>query len=618
MKVKSLWLCGKLHTHIFSSKSKIDAKSVTILEKTIKNTRRAEKLLGKSSIIEITDILDLKQEGSVTKRPFVEKSPDYKCEFIKFDSFMQSVGNTTKKQQEDESQISANDKKEFIPLNQMLEFEQKRKGPNSKWFEGFPWDDEIDVANREIFGNKDFRENQREIINATKSNRDVLALIPTGGGKSLTFQLSAMTEDGVSIVIMPLLSLIEDQMNQMEEIGVPCIFIHTYNDISVVFDQLINGNLTVKLLFITPEKISQNQQAKDLLLNLYNERKLMRFVIDEVHWVSNWGQDFRPDYVKLSQLKDTYPGIPILGLTATATNQVKADICKTLQIEESLCFQSSFNRPNLFYEVRAKQKKFFVSQIAEFIKTKYSNMSGIIYCLSKKECESLSKELSTTYRMKWNYFHAGLSVEKRKKIQKAWMQNEYYIIVATVAFGMGINKKDVRFVIHTSFPKSIEAYSQECGRAGRDSKPAHCLLFYSYMDRKMQDFFIMNPTTISTEERKEENIHNLYKMLDYLEEAVLWRRKLQLSLLGEDFRAKKCNNNWDNWKKNEDIDEMEMTSKAMKIIECIQSVGEGWATINQLITIVRGNSISSIPATWRSRASNTHGILSTLHEYEIK
>ena len=196
-------------------------------------------------------------------------------------------------------------------------------------------------------------------------------------------------------------------------------------------------------------------------MNIYKANKLKRFVIDEVHCVSHWGQDFREDYLKLSVLRERYPGVPILGLTATATQQVKADISRLLCLKNALYFQSSFNRPNLFYEIVKKNKNKLTDHIAEMIKENYINKSGIIYCLTKKECEKMCAELKSKFKIKCEYFHAGLPHNKRKEIQRKWMKDECYVIIATVAFGMGINKKDVRFVFHTAFPKSIEAYSQE-------------------------------------------------------------------------------------------------------------------------------------------------------------
>ena len=227
--------------------------------------------------------------------------------------------------------------------------------------------------------------------------RDVIALIPTGGGKSLTFQLSAITEKGVTVVFMPLLSLINDQITQMREIGVEWQFLQKPNDIMEIYNLMGNNELTTKILFITPEKITHSGQARSLIDTLYCEKMLERFVIDEVHWVSSWGQDFRPDYLKLSLLKESYPDIPILGLTATATNQVKADIQKLLKLDHLLYFQSSFNRPNLFYEIKTLKKSKWEEDISKIWKehAEGSNklQSGIIYCLRKKETESIAKTL---------------------------------------------------------------------------------------------------------------------------------------------------------------------------------------------------------------------------------
>lgn len=228
-----------------------------------------------------------------------------------------------------------------------------------------------------------FRENQREIINATKSGWDVIALISTGGGKSLTFQIPAATESGISIVIMPLLSLIADQIRQMREIGVPCIFIERSDDIKRVRRELERGELQTKLLFFTPEKLCKSKGVRDLMKDLYDRKLLERFVIDEAHCVVHFGMDFRPDYLELKCWREEYPGVPILGLTATATPRVMADIAKILNMYNTQFFQSSFNRPNLFYEVVQKKRNTMTSEIAEFIKCRNDNESGIIYCLTK-------------------------------------------------------------------------------------------------------------------------------------------------------------------------------------------------------------------------------------------
>ena len=251
-------------------------------------------------------------------------------------------------------------------------------------------------------------------------------------------------------------------------------------------------------------------------------------MIDEVHCVSHWGQDFRKDYLHLDILKKRFPTCPILGLTATATQKVKDDIAKRLGITNKVIyFQSSFNRPNLLYEIRdKKQIKDIEHDVKIMLKTRFAGKSGIIYCVSRKDCERLAENLRRNHKIKCDFYHAELPYSRRQEIQRNWMNNEIQVIIATIAFGMGINKRDVRFVIHYSMPKSLEGYVQECGRAGRDQKKAECILYYAYSDRKLNDYFICQGG--GTGVRKKENLHALYSILEYCEEPNLCRRMMQL------------------------------------------------------------------------------------------
>lgn len=357
----------------------------------------------------------------------------------------------------------------------------------SLWSIGsFKWDRDIINNNKLIFGHDKFRETQREIINAIISKRNVFVTMPTGGGKSLLYQLPSLILDGVTIVIEPLVSLIEDQITILKRLGIPAEFIGAgqKNEIDI-YRELCSPNNKTKIIITTPEKLIISDRFISIMDKLHQKNKLSLFVIDECHCVSIWGHDFRPQYKNLSDLKTRYPNTPILSLTATATLDVKIDIIKMLNLqsdkENVVSFTSSFNRPNLSYKILPKKSKTIIDEIEKIIKDDHEGQSGIIYCLSKKDCESVSSELSER-GFKCNHYHAGLTSEKKKLIQNQWLNDELQFICATIAFGMGINKPDVRFVIHYSIPKSLECYYQESGRAGRDGHPASCILFFSKRD----------------------------------------------------------------------------------------------------------------------------------------
>src|SRR3989344_8157057 len=332
------------------------------------------------------------------------------------------------------------------------------------------------------FGYEEFRPLQEEIIERVLQGKDCVVLMPTGGGKSLCFQLPALMSDGVAIVISPLISLMKDQVDALRANGIAADLINStlsQGEIADVMERAKAGKL--KILYMAPERLSV-LGFEDFLHGL----QICLIAIDEAHCISEWGHDFRPDYRNLKMLRKKFPRIPIIALTATATENVRKDIVRQLDLAEAQMFISSFNRPNLSYEVLPKKDSF--GSILALLRD-YHDASVIIYCFSRKDTEMLVDKL-TTHGFSAAAYHAGLDAKKRMENQERFIRDEIHIMVATIAFGMGIDKPDVRLVIHHSLPKSIEGYYQETGRAGRDGLPSRCVLLFSYADKFKHDYFI--------------------------------------------------------------------------------------------------------------------------------
>ncbi len=366
------------------------------------------------------------------------------------------------------------------------------------------------------FGYDSFLPNQEEIINNILDQKDTIAIMPTGGGKSLCFQLPALALDGTAIVISPLIALMKDQVDALKANGVLAQFFNSsqpYEEQQQVLKDLQSGNL--KLLYVAPESLPQlNFILKTIKIGL--------FAVDEAHCISSWGHDFRPAYTQLKSLKEQFPNVPLIALTATADRATREDIAVQLAIPNAETFIASFDRPNLYLDVRPGQNR--NKQIFDFLRN-HKGECGIIYCLSRKSTEKLAATLSAK-GYKAEAYHAGLTSEERTQIQENFINDISPIIVATIAFGMGIDKSNVRWVIHYNMPKNIDGYYQEIGRSGRDGQPAHTILFYSFADVIMLRKFAEGTETEAYQLAK------LERMQQYAE-ALSCRRKALLGYFGE-------------------------------------------------------------------------------------
>jgi ATP-dependent DNA helicase RecQ len=448
---------------------------------------------------------------------------------------------------------------------------------------------------KQYFGFTSFRPLQEEIIRDALAGKDVFALLPTGGGKSLCFQLPSMIRPGLTVVVSPLIALMKDQVDALQASGVPATFLNSSLAQGASRPRLRGlHNGEYRLLYVAPERLMLSGFLSDL--QRWNVRLL---AIDEAHCISEWGHDFRPDYRQLAGLRPRFPDVPMMALTATATGRVRHDIVTQLKLREPACYVASFNRPNLTYRVFAKQKPY--AQVLEFLRARPRD-SGIIYCQARKTTESLAERLSED-GVKAKPYHAGLTPTERTEHQELFLRDEARVICATIAFGMGINKPNVRFVLHYDLPKNIEGYYQETGRAGRDGLPSDCILLFSAGDVVKQMKFIEEKPS-----RQEQQIarEQLQQMVHYAECSACRRGEL-LGYFGEDAAVDNCGG-CDNCLAPRAT--FDGTLAAQKFISCVYRIREKnrfSVGLNHVIEVLTGAETEKVRR-WGHEKLSTYGI----------
>jgi bloom syndrome protein len=390
----------------------------------------------------------------------------------------------------------------------------------------------------------------------------------------------------------------QDQVDHLQKLKIQAVLINsevTAEHRSFVFSALRDPKVEqfIQLLYVTPEMLSKSQALEKTFQELYERGKLARIVIDEAHCVSQWGHDFRPDYKALGEVRKQYPGVPVMALTATATENVKVDVIHNLGMDGCDVFSQSFNRPNLTYEVRPKGRgKETLDSIAETIKTLYEGKSGIIYCLSRANCESIAEKLQKEYGIKAKHYHAGMEAQEKADIQKRWQAGEFNVIVATIAFGMGIDKPDVRFVIHYTIPKSLEGYYQETGRAGRDGKRSGCYLYYGYGDTTQLQRMINNGE--GSWEQKERQKQMLRNVVQFCENKSDCRRVQVLAYFNEHFSRENCDNSCDNCKSGSTFEVQDLTEHAKAAVRLARRLAKEKVTLLHCVDVYRGSRVKKI------------------------
>jgi len=448
---------------------------------------------------------------------------------------------------------------------------------------------------KQSFGFDSFRPLQEEIIRDALADRDVFALLPTGAGKSLCFQLPALARTGLTVVISPLISLMKDHVDALTASGVAATFLNSTlkaNEMGARMLALRDGKY--HLLYVAPERL----MMPGFLANL-KEWPVSLIAIDEAHCISEWGHDFRPEYRQLAQLRQFFPLTHLMALTATATRRVQTDIVKQLQLREPSCYVASFNRPNLSYRVQAKDGAY--KQLLRFVKS-HAEDSGIVYCQSRNNAENLAKRLNED-GVRAESYHAGLEAGTRSKNQESFLRDDVQVICATIAFGMGINKPNVRFVVHYDLPKNIEGYYQETGRAGRDGLPSECLLLFSSGDAVKYSRFIDEITKPHEREIARQQLSQMVQ----LAESAECRRVAMLRYFGEEFRAEDCGGCDNCLTPRQTYDG---TIEAQKFLSCVYRLREKSRIdfgINQIAEVLTGADSEKVRK-WDHQYVSTYGI----------
>ncbi len=453
---------------------------------------------------------------------------------------------------------------------------------------------------QDIFGYHDFRQGQKEVIAEVIKGQDSLVIMPTGGGKSLCYQIPALVFSGFSLVISPLISLMKDQVDQLSANGIPAACLNSAMDFQAQ-DEIWKALKAqqIKLLYVSPERVLLNdfiEKIKNLPVNL--------IAVDEAHCVSQWGHDFRPEYAKLGELKKHFPKVPMMALTATADKATRDDICQRLALQNPFSYLGSFDRPNIRYILVEKHKP--IQQLKTFLANKKGN-SGIVYCNSRKRVDELVKKLNQDGQQAAAY-HAGMSMEERGRVQEAFQKDDLALVVATVAFGMGINKSNVRFVVHYDIPRSIESYYQETGRAGRDGLSAEAMMLYNSADIG----WLYQCLTEKPEGAQKQIEMNKLSAMRAFAEALTCRRQALLHYFGEQHQGSCANCDIC-------IDPPTMfdgTKAAQKALSCVYRVGQNFG-INHTVDVLRGMGHQRIKEYGHDKLS-TYGLgKEQSHEYWV-